>query len=192
MNIALNIVSNKVEESREAKIIQGCLNDERWAQKTLYETYYGKMMAVCLRYSNNSEDAKDILSEGFVKVFRYLHRYKVGTSLESWIRRILINTSIDFYRKAIRHRTEDIEYARHEAGDSTDVIGKHSAEEIMLAVQRLPPSYRTVFNLYAIEGYSHREIADALEISESTSRSNLVKARSKLKVLLKNIYPHHS
>ena len=191
MDLALNL-SNKVEDSREAQIIRGCLNEERWAQRTLYETYYGKMMGVCLRYANNSEDARDILNEGFIKVFRYLDRYQVGTSLESWIRRILINTAIDFYRKAMRHRTEDLEYAKHTPSQDEDVISHHSAQDIMAAVQQLPPAYRAVFNLYAIEGYSHKEIGEALGISESTSRSNLVKARTKLKALLSALYPNQS
>ena len=194
MAIALNIptttsTTKDVPKSQaEAQIIAGCLAEERWAQKKLYETHYGKMMGVCLRYSNNGEDAKDILNEGFIKVFKYLHRYKVGTSLEGWIRRIMINTSIDFYRKSIRHRTEDIEYASHAKAEGADAISSYSAKEILSVIQTLPPSYRAVFNLYAIEGYSHREVATQLGISESTSRSNLVKARTKLKALLTELY----
>jgi RNA polymerase sigma-70 factor (ECF subfamily) len=194
MAIALNIPTTKhiakdlQSTTTEATLIAGCLAEERWAQKQLYEQHYGKMMGICLRYSTNSEDAKDILNEGYIKVFRYLQRYKVGTSLEGWIRRIMINTSIDFYRKAIRHRTEDIEYASNTAATGEDAISKYSAKEILSVIQTLPPSYRAVFNLYAIEGYSHREVANQLGISESTSRSNLVKARAKLKVLLTKLY----
>lgn len=194
MAIALNIstTTSTSEDvpahSEEAQIIMGCLAEERWAQKKLYESHYGKMMGVCLRYSNNGEDAKDILNEGFIKVFRYLHRYKIGTSLEGWIRRIMINTSIDFYRKSIRHRTEDIEYASNTKATGADAISSYSAKEILSVIQTLPPSYRAVFNLYAIEGYSHREVANQLGISESTSRSNLVKARTKLKALLTELY----
>ena len=195
MAIALNIsTTTQTTENcqssapNEAKLIAGCLEEKRWAQKELYERHYGKMMGVCLRYSNNSEDAKDILNEGFIKVFRYLHRYKVGTSLEGWIRRIMINTSIDFYRKAIRHRTEDITHAEHTTVSGEDAISNYSAKEILSIIQKLPPSYRAVFNLYAIEGYSHREVAEKLGISESTSRSNLVKARTKLKALLTELY----
>lgn len=172
----------------EAGMVQGCLDEERWAQKKMYESHYGKMMGVCLRYSNNREDAKDIINEGFIKVFRYLHRYKVGTSLEGWIRRIMINTAIDFYRKEVRHRTEDIENAYSTSSKDADAVSIYSAKEILSVIQKLPPSYRAVFNLYAIEGYSHREVGDQLGISESTSRSNLVKARAKLKVLLHSLY----
>lgn len=198
MAIALNItttehlnfdtIENAPSNSEEARLIAGCLAEERWAQKQLYEKHYGKMMGLCLRYSNNTEDAKDILNEGFIKVFRYLQRYKIGTSLEGWIRRIMINTSIDYYRKAIRHRTEDLEVAEQSPTIDEDPICKYSAKEILSIIQQLPPSYRAVFNLYAIEGYSHKEIAEQLDISESTSRSNLVKARTKLKALLTELY----
>lgn len=184
----LDITENVQSNSEEARLIAGCLAEERWAQKQLYEKHYGKMMGICLRYSNNQEDAKDILNEGFIKVFRYLQRYKVGTSLEGWIRRIMINTSIDYYRKAIRHRTEDLEQAEQSPSIDEDPICKYSAKEILSIIQQLPPSYRMVFNLFAIEGYTHKEIAEQLDISESTSRSNLVKARTKLKALLSGLY----
>lgn len=192
MNIVLNYTNtttkNESAMTREQQIVEGCLKEERWAQKQLYEGFYGKMMGVCLRYSSNPEDARDILNEGFIKVFRFLHRYQIGTSLECWIRRIMINTAIDFYRKASRYRTEDIEAARNTPSDDADVVSDYTAQEIMGAIQKLPPVYRAVFNLYAIEGYSHKEVADALGISESTSRSNLVKARVKIKELLHSIY----
>jgi RNA polymerase sigma-70 factor (ECF subfamily) len=150
----------------------------------LYETHYGRLLGVCLRYSNNSEDARDILNEGFVKVFRFLDRYKIGTSLDGWMRRIMINTSIDFYRKEMRHRSDDLETAQYKISEDTDIVSNYAAQEILKVIQLLPPAYRAVFNLYAVEGYSHKEVADALGITESTSRSNLVKARVKLKEML--------
>lgn len=175
---------------RETQLIEGCLRGERWAQKELYEAFYGKMLVVCMRYASQPEDARDILNEGYIKVFRYLARYQIGTSLECWIRRIMINTAIDFYRKQLRHRTEDIDNARHTASEEADVISQYTAKELMAVIQQLPPSYRTVFNLYAIEGFSHKEIGDMLGITESTSRSNLVKARTKLKAMLSDLYPN--
>jgi RNA polymerase sigma-70 factor (ECF subfamily) len=191
MDIALKISSVKdlpqTAEEREAQLISACLREERWAQKQLYETHYGRLLAVCLRYSNNSEDARDILNEGFVKVFRFLDRYKIGTSLDGWMRRIMINTSIDFYRKEMRHRSDDIEAAEYKISEDTDIASNYAAQEILKAIQLLPPAYRAVFNLYAIEGYSHKEVAEALGITESTSRSNLVKARVKLKEMLKDL-----
>ena len=185
MDIALNL------KQQESNLIKACVLKERWAQKELYETYYGKMIGVCLRYSNNHDDARDILHEGFIKVFRNIHKYKPGTSLGAWIRRIMINTSIDYYRKSIRRRTEDLDQAQHKTSKGNDPISNVSAKEIMQCVQKLSPAYRAVFNLYAIEGYSHKEISKKLDISESTSRSNLVKARTKLKHMLSSKYPHY-
>lgn len=142
------------------------------------------MLGVCLRYSNSEEDAQDIMHEGFIKVFNNIRKYQTGTSLSAWIRRIMVNTAIDFYRKNIRRRTEDIEQAHSLSTQEADAISRCSEKEILQAVQKLTPAYRTVFNLYVIEGYSHKEIGDLLNISESTSRSNLVKARIKLKEIL--------
>jgi len=100
------------------------------------------------------------------------------------MRRIMINTAIDFYRKEMRHKSDDLESAQYKASEESDVESNYSAQEILKVIQKLPPAYRAVFNLYAIEGYAHKEVADALGITESTSRSNLVKARAKLKELL--------
>ncbi|MEZ5040006.1 MAG: sigma-70 family RNA polymerase sigma factor [Saprospiraceae bacterium] len=168
----------------EKDLIKACVQKERWAQKLLYEEYYSKLMGVCLRYANNEHDALDILHEGFIKVFRNINKYQPGTSLIAWMRRIMVNTSIDYCRKNIRRRTEDIEEAFDVSASEADAISQCTEKEILEAIQQLSPAYRTVFNLYVIEGYSHKEIADELEITESTSRSNLVKARIKLKAIL--------
>ena len=184
MDIALSL-------KQESNFIQACISKERWAQRELYESFYGKMLGVCMRYANNEDDARDIVHEGFIKVFRNIHKYKPGTSLGAWIRRIMINTSIDFYRKSIRRRTEDLDHAQHKTSHEIDPISQCSAKEIMESVQKLSPAYRAVFNLYAIEGFAHKEIAKQLGISESTSRSNLVKARTKLKLMLSSKYPHY-
>ena len=170
----------------ERDLIQACIRKERWAQKKLYEDHYSKMMGVCLRYANGQDDALDILHEGFIKVFKNINKYQPGTSISAWIRRIMINTSIDYYRKSIRRRTEDIEQAYDLSAGEADAISQYSEKEILKVVQELSPAYRAVFNLYVIEGYSHKEIAKILDITESTSRSNLVKARMKLKAILKS------
>jgi len=168
----------------EQDLVSACIRKERWAQKLLYEDHYSKMMAVCLRYASSSDDAMDILHEGFIKVFRHIAKYQPGTSLSAWIRKIMVNTAIDYYRKNIRRRTEDIEQAYDLGASEADAISQCSEQEILEAIQQLSPAYRTVFNLYVVEGYSHKEIADILDITESTSRSNLVKARMKLKTFL--------
>jgi len=185
MEIALNL------KNQEKDLIQACVQKERWAQKSLYENYYGNLMGVCLRYSNNREDALDILHDGFIKVFKHIEKYKPGTSLIAWMRRIMVNTAIDFYRKAVRRRTEDLDKVYDKKINEADAISEMSEKEVLAAIRTLSPSYRTVFNLYVIEGYSHKEIAGQLDITESTSRSNLVKARMKLRQIIKTRFIEH-
>jgi RNA polymerase sigma factor (sigma-70 family) len=180
MNIALPV------HLTEKEFIRACVREERWAQQLLYEEYYSPMMAICLRYANNQDDALDMLHEGFIKVFRNISKYQAGTSLGAWIRRVMVNTCIDHYRKLVRRRTEDIEEAYHLSSLDPDAVSNCSTQEILDAVQTLSPAYRTVFNLYVIDGYPHKEIAEMLMITESTSRSNLVKARAKLQEILKD------
>jgi len=172
-------------EYNEKDFLDACIRNERWAQKQLYEDHYSQMMGVCLRYAKNEHDALDILQEGFIKVFRNIAKYQVGTTLAAWIRRIMVNTAIDFYRKSIRRRTEDLDTAFNVKSLDADAISQCSEKEILAAVQQLTPAYRVVFNLYVIEGYSHKEIAELMEITESTSRSNLVKSRMKLREIIK-------
>ncbi len=168
----------------EDDFILACVRNEKWAQKKLYEDYYGSMLPLCMRYTNNKDDALDVMHEGFIKIFKNISKYKSGTSLSSWIRRIMVNTAIDYYRKISRRRTEDLDAVYDISSDEPDAVSKMSAQEIIDSLQSLTPAYRTVFNLYVIEGYPHKEIAEILNITESTSRSNLVKARSKLKNIL--------
>ncbi|HMP30712.1 MAG TPA: RNA polymerase sigma factor [Saprospiraceae bacterium] len=172
----------------EQTYIQACVNKESWALQKLYEEYYPIMYPTCLRYANNEDDALDILHDGFIKVFNNIDRYQVGTSLGAWIKRIVINTSIDYYRKETKRRTTDLDTVNDVTNDDPDVISQLSAEELLGALQHLAPSYRSVFNLYVIEGYSHRELAEIMGITESTSRSNLVKARTKLKEIISTFY----
>ena len=128
------------------------------------------MMGVCLRYAKSEEDAKDILNDGFIKVFRYLHKYKIGTSLMGWMRRIMINTAIDFYRKELRHRSEDIDQIYHFSSSDADAVSNLTERELLRMINELPTSYRTVFNLYAIDtmleltpGIKMDELNDAMQ-----------------------------
>lgn len=171
-------------ESEEYGFIQACIAKERWAQRKLYEDYYGVLIGVCLRYANNKDEAMDILHDGFIKIYRNIARYQPGTSLVAWMRRIMVNTAIDYYRKQARRRTEDIDQAYDVVSRIPGPLSQISTREIMECIQRLSPAYRAVFNLYVIEGYSHKEVADILGITESTSRSNLVKSRIKLKDMM--------
>lgn len=172
------------DQREEEELIEGCLNGGRRYQRKLYERYYGAMLAVCMRYTSDREEARDVLHEGFLKVFNNLEKYSRGTNLGAWIRRIMVNTAIDHYRKmAKRPSLVEINQAVHEA-DLHDVVSDLSAQEILAMVQKLSPAYRMVFNLYVVEGYSHKEVAKALNISEGTSKSNLAKARVKLQQMV--------
>lgn len=173
-----------IRVGKELDYLEACMRNERWAQELLYKEYYPMMMPLCQRYATNKEDALDIMHEGFIKVFKHIKKYQIGTSLNAWIKRIMINTAIDYYRKSVRRRTEDLDTAYSVRSKDPNAINFLAAEEIIECLHELSPSYRAIFNLYVMEGYSHREIANQLNISESTSRSNLVKARSKLKALL--------
>lgn len=176
MDIAHRVKMNEPLE----ELLAGCIRGDRICQKELYQKYYGKMMAVCYRYTNNREDARDIFHIGIMKVFKNLHNYQPSSSLDSWIRRIMINTAIDHYRKHKKHNNEtDLEYASNTPMNS-HIVEQMSADEILKLVQRLSPGYRAVFNLYVIDGFTHKEIGEKLNISEGTSKSNLSKARAKL------------
>ena len=168
----------------EAAFVQALVAGNREAQRALYEEYYAPLMAICQRYAGSEDEAMDLLHESFIKIYGKIDRYRTGTALLTWMRRITVNTAIDYYRRNVRRRTEDLETAYYVSSDAPDVISQYSAREILAAVQRLPPTYRTIFNLFVVEGYSHREISEQLGITESTSRSNLVKARGKLQKVL--------
>lgn len=159
-------------------------------QEELYNRFSGKMYAVCLRYANNAEDAQDLLQEGFIKVFRNLHRFRAEGSFEGWIRRVFVNSSIEHYRKKSLQlsRVSDKEESTIEDADIS-ALDTLAEKDIINLVQDLSPGYRTVFNLYVVEGYSHKEIGDMLGISEGTSKSQLARARS---ILQKKVSEHLS
>jgi len=166
-------------------IIEDCKKGKRRSQDELYKGVYAYGMSVCLRYSKTKEEAHEILNDGMVKVMTKLDKYDYDLSFKAWVRRILINTAIDSYRKNEKHyNTLDIAHARTEYTDSTS-LENLSAQEIIGAVQQLPPAYKMVFNLYAIEGYKHHEIAKMLGVTEGTTKSNLAKARMKLQKMLR-------
>lgn len=163
------------------------MKEDRRAQQQLYERYYGGMMTVCLRYASDREEARDILHEGFIKVFGNLPRFERGTNLGAWVRRIIVNTAIDWYRRSAKiPPSVEVDTAIHES-DAKDVVSEMGAQEILALVQTLTPAYRTVFNMYVMDGYSHKEIGEILGISEGTSKSNLSKARLRLQQLVINL-----
>ena len=160
-------------------IINGCLKGNRRDQELLYRRHAPKLYAVCLQYSGNDEEARDILQEGFIKIFENLNHYKYEGSFEGWMRRIIVNTALEKFRS--RHnlyRVDDIDQIPEldAEPDSEDYSGL-DAEDLLEIIRELPPKYRMVFNLFAIEGYSHKEIGQMVNISEGTSKSNLARAR---------------
>lgn len=168
----------RIKTLAESELIQRCLNNEVLAQNELYRRFAGKMMGVCLRYAKNRDDAKDILQDGFVRVYINLKSFKGDGSFEGWIKRIMINTAIKHYHKNLKFSNNiDIE-AAYDVGFDNNVLGKMAVSELIQLVQTLPDGYRTIFNLYIIEGYQHNEIAEMLGISEGTSKSQLARARN--------------
>jgi RNA polymerase sigma-70 factor (ECF subfamily) len=178
------------------QLVDGCIAGERRSQQRVYELFYGKMMAVCLRYTKNHDQAKDILQDGFIKVFRNMDRFNRAGSFEGWIRRIMVNTAIDHFRRAKNaYLLLGEERSIEDFGDQDEedtLQDEEGTEELDLkpadvinAMQKLTPAYRTVFNLYVFEEMTHKEIADALGINIGTSKSNLAKAKHNLRKLLK-------
>lgn len=168
----------------ELQIIAGCKEQKREAQRILYERYSRKMYSICLRYSSDQADAQDLLQDGFMKVFANIGSFQDKGSFEGWLKRIFINLALENLRKkkSIVQTSDDIQNLPDIVDDSTEdeQMYKISENELLKMIQGMPHGYSTVFNLYAIEDYSHKEIADMLGISEGTSRSQYVRARQLL------------
>lgn len=161
------------------KIIDGCKNNRSRAQEALFNLYSDEMFAVCLYYSPNHAEAEDTLHEGFLKVFQNIGSFKGDGSIKGWIRRILINTALEKFRKKNpMYVLDNDDYTQVEDTGREDAVSNISADDLIKLIQELSPQYRMVFNLYALEGFSHKEIAARLNISEGTSKSNLARARS--------------
>ena len=167
-------------------IIRGCLQNNPTMQKMLYDKYAAKLYGIALRYAHEQEEAKDILQDGFVKIFQNLSKYKGTGAFEGWLRRIIVNTAIEHYRK--KNNTYEIQDTHEESvtDRDTSALDKMAAADILKMVKALPNGYRTVFNLFAIEGYSHKEIAEMLNISEGTSKSQYARAKGLLQEKIKN------
>lgn len=168
----------------ESEIIQGCLANKASAQEKLYALFSRRMMAVCLRYTKSRAEAEDVFHEAFVKIFKNMHTWQ-GGSFEGWMRRIFVNTAINHYhqtRKFFDH--VDASYAETMVASSDNIISTLSNQELMELINTMPEGYKLVFNLHAVEGYNHNEIADMLGIAEGSSKSQLSKAKAHLKKLL--------
>ena len=172
-------------------VIRACrVNDPR-AQRTLFKQFFGYAKSICLRYTSSSEEAEDVLNEGFLKAFQHLDSYDETLPFKAWLRTILVNTAISHYRK--NHRFEQhtsLDAGEHVAFDE-NIVDQIAAEEILALVQQLTPTYRTVFMMHVVDGYTLHEIAGILSHNEATVRSNYARARQKLQVLIKQAYPSY-
>lgn len=173
----------------EHQLITGCKKGERNAQRELYDTFSRKMMGVCLRYVNDRETARDILQEGFVKVFTNMVSYEGKGSFEGWMRKIFVNCSLEYLRKSdVLRESADLDSTAELIEPDASAISQMSSKELMALIGELPDGFRTVFNLFGIEGYSHKEIAEMLDITESTSRSQYTRARQLLQKKISALY----
>jgi RNA polymerase sigma-70 factor (ECF subfamily) len=170
------------------EIIKGCRKGKARCQERLYEMVAPLMYGLCLQYAGGEDDAKDIMQEGFIKVFNKIEQYSGKGSIIGWIRRIMINTALEKYRTRVRTQSMDDRNVNIEEETEEEILDTLEAEEIIKIIQKLSPQYRMVFNLYAIEGYSHKEISELIGISEGTSKSNLSRARTILQKKLAGLY----
>ena len=169
-------------------LLAACRKGKRSSQKQLYQQFYNYVMTLCLHYAKNQEEAQEICNDAFVKLFTKIHLYKTNIPFKTWLRRVVINTAIDYHRTwHLRQPEIDHQELPEQSGGSNEGWERLTHDDVMKMVQLLSPSYRLVFNLHVIEGFSHREIAAALGISEGTSKSNLSKAKAKLRTMLKDI-----
>lgn len=169
----------------EGDLIQGCLNNDRRMQEELYRRFAPRMYAVCLRYAGKAEEAEDILQEGFIKVYKKLSSFRSEGSFEGWIRRIFVNTSIEHFRRKTYLQPISEQEEKTIEGKSLSVLDSLAEKDIIQLVQQLSPGYRTVFNMYVVEGYTHKEIGEMLGISEGTSKSQLSRAKVILQDMVK-------
>lgn len=173
---------SEIEPSPMQLLIQGCKRNDRESQRLLYQHYYGYSLSVCVRYCRTMEEAKEVVNDGFLKVFGKINQFKSTTSFKAWLRRIMVNTSIDQIRKERKNYFMiSIQDSEEMENGEVSILEDLSHRELIELVQNLSPAYRAVFNMYVIDGYTHKEIGEMLEISEGTSKSNLLKARRKLR-----------
>lgn len=169
----------------ELTLVKECVKGNSKAQYALFEKYSKKMMAVCHRYTNNTEEAEDVFQEAFVKVFTKLENYNFVGSLEGWIRKIMVNTALDHIRKNAKFLQDiQLEVVDYQVGKNDFALEKLMAEDLLEMISKMPEGYKVVFNMFAIEGYSHQEIADTLGVTESTSKSQYMRAKAYLRAKL--------
>jgi RNA polymerase sigma factor (sigma-70 family) len=173
----------------EAEIIEGCKANKRDLQKALYQRYSAKMMMVCLRYTKNREEAEDVLQDGFVKLFSNIKQFNGAGSFEGWIRRIIVNTALEAIRKKkMDFSSDDINNLGNTQISEYDAVSNIALKDLLALIRELPNGCQVIFNLYVIEGYNHKEIAEKLAISEGTSKSQLSRAKQLLQEKINSSY----
>jgi RNA polymerase sigma-70 factor (ECF subfamily) len=186
-----------IEQEKLRELVNGCVRNDRKCQQQVYKMFYSKMMGVCMRYASDSDQAKDILQDGFIKLFGNLSKYSFEGSFEGWVRRIMVNTAIDYFRKSrsnnvlllpdegdIEKIQEDVEEDDYELEVEEPI--EYTMDDVVGAMQQLSPAYRAVFNLFVVENLAHQDIADKLGISVGTSKSNFAKAKKNIRKILVN------
>jgi RNA polymerase sigma factor (sigma-70 family) len=179
-------VAENKSEIEDVELIKRCMKDDRLAQKALFKKYYSYGMSICDRYIDEKDEVSWVLSNGFLKVFENLSKFDLSKPMKPWLKVILVNTCYTFLKLNKKHKYENVDVAAHVEDSSVDFQADISYEELLEQIKTLPNQYRTVFNLYVIDGYNHIEIGKMLGISEGTSKSNLFKAKEKLKEKLKD------
>ena len=172
----------------EKELIKACKKGDREAQELLYRRYSPKLFGLCLRYAASYQEAEDFLQEGFIRIYSKLYKYQPTGSFSAWLHRLMINIALEHIRRNKKRKNQtNLDQVMNLAEDSEDVFSSFGARDIMFMVQKLPDGYRAVFNLYVVEGYSHKEIGDLMGISESTSKSQLSRAKAALRKLLERV-----
>lgn len=171
-----------------SQVVEDCIQGKESAMKTFYEHFHGFALGVCMGYAENRDDALEMMNDGFLKIFKNLHKVENLETIKAWIRRVMVNIAIDYHRRNVKRQTTALteNEVSHDYGDAS-IYAVLSSEDIIDAIQKLPQTYRTVFNLYVIEGYSHKEIGDLLNVAESTSRAHLSVANSMLRKYLNKL-----
>lgn len=171
----------------EKKLVKGCVKKDRKAQRQLYDMYKVVLFRVCLRYSKDRPEAEDMLQDGFIRIFSDIHQYRGDGALGGWLRRVVVNTALQHIRKQKKHfQTIEIEDIAEAEADDEVILSDLRAKALTQLIQKLPPGYRTIFNLYVVEGYPHKEIAQKMNISINTSKSQLSKAKAMLRRMLEH------
>ncbi|MCU0447804.1 MAG: RNA polymerase sigma factor [Microscillaceae bacterium] len=178
------------------ELISGCQKQEPKAQHLLYQRFAGRVMGICMRYADSRDDAKDIFQESFIRVFKNIDKLQNIGTFEAWLRRLVVNTALSYLQKNKKYQTQLNEEVLIETAENEDyrqILAGFSREDLVALINRLPTGYRTVFNLYVIEGYAHQEIAQMLETSETNSKNQLMKAKRALQKMIneQNLYENY-